>query len=121
MEASYAMSGGAVTPAMLEWLRQTRPWVRFLSIMGFLAALLMVCLGLFMGFAGSMAGMFGDKFGQSFPPAIGIGIAAPGRPGGAGEGPGVPRAGARFQRHSRWFPSWRSRIAAQSKRGGRLG
>ena len=76
MEASYAMSGGAVTPAMLEWLRQTRPWVRFLSIMGFLAALLMVCLGLFMGFAGSMAGMFGDKFGQSFPPAIGIGIAA---------------------------------------------
>ena len=37
-----------VTKYMLEMLRQTKPWVRFMSVMGFLGAALMMILGAFM-------------------------------------------------------------------------
>ncbi len=39
--------------AILESLKKTRPWVMFLSILGYLAAGLMVLMGLFMMMAGS--------------------------------------------------------------------
>ena len=36
---------GPVTPAVLAALRQTRPWVLFLAVLGFLAVALLICLG----------------------------------------------------------------------------
>jgi hypothetical protein len=48
-------SGHVVTPTVLSTLRQTQPWVRFLSVVGFVASALMVFggVGLFI-FAASM-------------------------------------------------------------------
>jgi hypothetical protein len=40
-------SGQVVTPTVLALLRQTQPWVRFLSVLGFIASVLMVLVGLF--------------------------------------------------------------------------
>lgn len=40
----------------VEMLRQTKPWVRFLSIMGFIGAGMMILGGLIMGVAGAASG-----------------------------------------------------------------
>lgn len=45
-----------VTPLMIEHLRGTKPWVRFLSIMMFILSGFMILLGLVMLFAGSALG-----------------------------------------------------------------
>jgi hypothetical protein len=36
----------AITPAMIECLRQTKPWVRFLSVLGFIFTGLIVLAGI---------------------------------------------------------------------------
>jgi hypothetical protein len=46
---------GAITANMVQSLRQTKPWVRLLSIVGFLATGFMLLAGLFMLVAGAMS------------------------------------------------------------------
>jgi len=55
-----------LTPGMLEALRKTKPWVRFLSILGFLTVALMAILaiGVF------VAGMFAKQQVAGFPSAV---------------------------------------------------
>lgn len=59
----------SVTPMMIESLRATKPWVRFLSILMFISVALMFLAGLMMMVSFSApAGMRGAAFG----PALGI-------------------------------------------------
>jgi uncharacterized protein DUF5362 len=51
----------AVTPAMLEALRKTKPWVRFLSILGFLGSAVMVLVGIGLAIFGMVAGGGSDN------------------------------------------------------------
>jgi hypothetical protein len=51
--------GGAATPQAIEILLQTRPWVRFLSVLGFIATALMAVVGLLGGGLG-LAGAGGN-------------------------------------------------------------
>ena len=57
-----------VTPLMVEHLRATKPWVRFISVIMFISVGLMFLGGLFMMFTPSLPGMRGVGFG----PVIGI-------------------------------------------------
>ncbi|HEV2212758.1 MAG TPA: hypothetical protein VGS99_05360 [Gammaproteobacteria bacterium] len=57
-----------VSEGMLDALRATRPWVKFLSILGFVLCVLMALVGLaFVGGAGAKAGPM-----AAFGPAIGV-------------------------------------------------
>lgn len=38
----------AIPPAMIGYLKQTKPWVRFISVMGFIGTALLFLLGLFL-------------------------------------------------------------------------
>jgi hypothetical protein len=64
---------------MVLALKQTRPWVFFLAVMGFIFAGLAVVGGLavaaVMGFAGSIAGM-GGELGAGMGAALGLGLGA---------------------------------------------
>ena len=51
-----AAPAATTTNMTVEMLRQTKPWVRFLSIMGFIGAGLMILCGLIMGIAGVAGG-----------------------------------------------------------------
>jgi len=52
----------AITPAMKEYLQQTKPWVRFMSVLGFIAVALMVLCGFaVMIFSASMSSRFGPS------------------------------------------------------------
>jgi hypothetical protein len=68
-----------VTPAMVLALGQTRPWVLFLAIVGFIGAGLMIVGGLgvaaVMGFAGALAGSAGGELG-GMGAAMGLGLGA---------------------------------------------
>ena len=55
--SAYPTSSGSVTPATLQALAGTRPWVRLCSIMGFIGAGFMILAGLLMMTTGAMAGM----------------------------------------------------------------
>jgi hypothetical protein len=48
-------AGGVVTAKTVEMLRQTQPWVRFLSVLGFIGTALMILAGLF-GLLGAAMG-----------------------------------------------------------------
>jgi hypothetical protein len=54
---------GALTTRMIESLRQTKPWVRLMSIFGFVGAGLMVLGGLFMILAGVLGGAASRSMG----------------------------------------------------------
>ena len=56
--ASGADYTAAVTPRAIELLRGTRPWVRFLSIIGFITAGLMIVGGILASFFGLSQGQF---------------------------------------------------------------
>lgn len=58
----------SVTPLMIQHLRATKPWVRFISVMMFIMGGLVILAGFFMMFMPSMPGMRGAGFG------FGIGI-----------------------------------------------
>jgi hypothetical protein len=62
---------GRITVAMLTSLRQTRPWVRLVAIVGFVMAGLLIVMGLFMALLGGVGGIFGD---DAMSGGIGIGI-----------------------------------------------
>ena len=62
---------GEVSVGILEQLRGTGPWVQFMSILFFVAAVLMVLGTLGIGVVGMMSG--GDEFG-GVAMAVGIGV-----------------------------------------------
>jgi hypothetical protein len=65
---SDSAAGNAAVPSeVIELLRQTKPWVTFLAVLGFIATGLMVLGGLFMTVAGGVAGQKG-----TFPGALGL-------------------------------------------------
>jgi hypothetical protein len=55
--SAYPTSSGTVTPATLQALAGTKPWVRFCSIMGFIGAGFMILAGLAMITTGAVAGV----------------------------------------------------------------
>jgi hypothetical protein len=55
LDTATSASGG-VTGKTVEMLRQTRPWVRFLSILGFVFAALMLAVGVIGGAVGMATG-----------------------------------------------------------------
>jgi len=59
-ESAQPPATPGITQAMVESLKKTKPWVRFVSIMGFIAAGLLVLLGIVLvlgaGFISSWAG-----------------------------------------------------------------
>ena len=55
--SAYPASSGSVTPATLQALAGTKPWVRLCSIMGFIGAGFMILAGLLMITSGAMVGM----------------------------------------------------------------
>lgn len=55
-EVIHEPSRDLLTPGMLEALKKTKPWVRFLSILGFLCAALMVIAGIGVSIAGAFLG-----------------------------------------------------------------
>jgi len=58
--AQNASGGGMITPLMVDHLRNARPWIRFLSVMCFLGAGLMVLMAVIM-FLGGMVGLAASK------------------------------------------------------------
>ncbi len=52
-----ASSGGSITPATLQALAGTKPWVRLCSVLGFIGAGFMIIAGLLMITTGAMAGL----------------------------------------------------------------
>jgi hypothetical protein len=62
------MANIPVTPLMIEYLQATKPWVRFMSVITFILAGLMILLGLFMILMPIAPGMQGFGIG----PVIGI-------------------------------------------------
>ena len=72
MNQDFSTSGTGQTPAVITekmslYLKQTKPWVRFISIVMFVAVGLMVLVALFMmvgmGFIGNLTGQHGGKLG----------------------------------------------------------
>lgn len=63
-----------LTPGMLEALRKTKPWVRFLSIIGFLCVVLMVVIGIGVAVAGAFFGGNQGKPGFEGPFLIGMSL-----------------------------------------------
>lgn len=51
-EGAPGTGAAAVSEGTIEMLRQTKPWVRFLSVMGFLGAALLVLAGVFLMLVG---------------------------------------------------------------------
>jgi hypothetical protein len=50
---------GPVTLGMVTHLRETKPWVRLMSVLGFIGSALMLVLGIFMPFLGAVSEEFG--------------------------------------------------------------
>jgi Family of unknown function (DUF5362) len=61
--STYAPPSPDITAGMIESLRQTKPWVRLMSILGFVGAGFMVLLGLFMILAGVVGGTMSRSMG----------------------------------------------------------
>ncbi|HEX2253111.1 MAG TPA: DUF5362 family protein [Thermoanaerobaculia bacterium] len=64
---------GRITAPMLTSLRETRPWVRLVSIVGFVMAALVLVMGVFVTLAGGMGGLLGDA-GMSGGVGIAVGL-----------------------------------------------
>ena len=71
--ASYA-SNAAISQGVIEQLAGTKPWVRFMSVMSFIGAGLMLLAGLGMGVAGSVGAMNG-KNGMGGGFFVGVAVA----------------------------------------------
>ncbi len=59
--SAYPTSSGSVTPATLQALAGTKPWVRLCSVMGFIGAGFMILVGLLMMTTGAMVGMSSEQ------------------------------------------------------------
>jgi len=60
----------AITPRMIDCLRQTKPWVRFLSILGFIGVVFMLVAGLVMIAVGAVGARFAREFGGGVGAAL---------------------------------------------------
>jgi hypothetical protein len=67
VRSDSAVGNAAVPSEVVELLRQTKPWVTFLAVLGFIATGLMVLGGLIITAAGGLGGQKG-----SFPAALGL-------------------------------------------------
>jgi hypothetical protein len=67
MSSPFTAASSTITSSMVESLRQTKPWVRFLSILGFISVGLMVLAGLFM----MLSGIIGGTMARSMGGAVG--------------------------------------------------
>lgn len=67
--ADENVASDAYTPGMVQALKETKPWVRFLSILGFVGCGLMFLAGLIVAVAGAFAG---DAFGGGFGALLGL-------------------------------------------------
>jgi hypothetical protein len=65
-----------VTPPMVLALKQTRPWVLFLSILGFIFGGLAIVGGIIMAAVMGFAGSLGGELSQGMGAAMGIGLGA---------------------------------------------
>jgi hypothetical protein len=63
---------GAVTEMAVEMLRQTRPWVMFLSVLSFIAAAFMAIGGLFAMIAGALASSSSSMSSGPSPALFGL-------------------------------------------------
>ena len=62
-----------ITSAMMEYLKQTKPWVRFISILGFIGTGFLLLLGLFLVLGASvLSSRFGSAFGGVPAALIGL-------------------------------------------------
>jgi hypothetical protein len=77
VQGSVALEGASVTAAMLDHLKATRPWVRFISVAGFIGSGLTGAAALVMAIA-AVAGAGGDLGGMAalFGMALYIGVIA---------------------------------------------
>jgi hypothetical protein len=67
--ATPTTAAEAFTPGMVQALKETKPWVRFLSILGFVMCGLTVLAGVIVTVAGAFAG---DEFGGGFGALFGL-------------------------------------------------
>src|SRR6267142_5974567 len=76
MSTRPTVADNGITPGMIESLRQTKPWVRLLSILGFVGSAFMVMGGLFVITASLAGATIGGSLGRSFrgPSFLIIGI-----------------------------------------------
>jgi len=68
-EQQIVSSDPAVTDQMINTMRPTKMWTKFLSIMGFIGAGMMVLMGIFIMLAGNL---FPQSESSKVPPAMGI-------------------------------------------------
>lgn len=68
-----ATSSDGVTQGVMLQLQKTKPWVRFMSVMMFIGAGLMLVVGLIMGIAGGAGAMTGNN--NALGAGVGMGIA----------------------------------------------
>lgn len=70
-QSSFESFESSLTSQAKDYLKESGKWCKFLSIMGFIGIGLMVLAGVFMGFAGSLAGMNQmSNLPSTFPTAI---------------------------------------------------
>jgi hypothetical protein len=67
-------SAQAITPPMIEALQKTKPWVRFLSILGFIACALMLLGALFMVIGGAVGAAFTSRSGMGAAGGVVLGL-----------------------------------------------
>jgi hypothetical protein len=74
--SSSALGGEGITEGVLEQLRKTKGWVKFLGVMAFIGAALMVVLGVVImaggAFGAAFAGQAGAELGPWFTAIIGL-------------------------------------------------
>jgi hypothetical protein len=71
---SVEPTGQAITAQMTEALRKTKPWVRMLSILGFIGSGLMIIIALFVMASGAIGGAMGRSFGLGAAGGIALGL-----------------------------------------------
>lgn len=71
---SVEPTGQLITSQMTEALRKTKPWVRMLSILGFIGSGLMLVIALLVMASGAIGGVMGRSFGLGAAGGIMLGL-----------------------------------------------
>jgi len=69
VQAPYGAPPGSVSEGAIELLRQTRPWVTFISVMCFIGSGFMLIIAAFVALAGAAVGTAAGPSAKMFPPA----------------------------------------------------
>ena len=72
--AGSSAVGGEITDGVLEQLRKTKGWVKFIGVMAFIGAGFMVVGGIIMMAGGAMGGMLTGGASDAFGAGVGIGM-----------------------------------------------